>query len=607
MLYNYAIKQKQTESVKQIMANKMNIIKIAFYCMKLSFEASKGFTILRILVKALLALLPLAISLLNSKIIDVLTNRLTIRNNLVWVILIILYIVVVILQISLVNLDSYVMNVHSSLITNFVSIKLSQKVMTMDLASFDDPESYDKISNAQSSTQSIIILLWNYIDVLSSIVMFVSSFVVLVTFNWLLVIFFILVSLPNAVFTRFYTKKIYFWDKENVDKQRKYQYFYGIMTSKTTSMDIRFFDLKKYFIDKYKQSWNEWFEEKKIITQKRMSVQIITSTLPLLVMGISLIIIAKSIIEGENTVGDFVLYSSQMENLNSAIFALITSIVNVYDHKLRINNILDLFNISNTINNGTIKLKECIKSIEFKNVSFKYPGTEKFVLKNVSFSINKNEKIALVGVNGSGKTTILKLLLRFYDPQQGLIEINGIDIKKYTIKSLRNKFTAFFQSSPLYALRVEENIFISDIDSKCINKLNLALDKSGFRSVISSIPLGIKAHVLRIFDKEGIQLSIGQEQKMLLARTFYRDREVLLLDEPSSSLDPKGESHLFSVLSKENKTILFISHRLSNINVAQKIIVLDNGEIVEYGTHTNLMNKKGHYYELYNCQAKNFV
>lgn len=585
-----------------------NSISIYAYCMKESFESSVMYTVFRLIGKFATAILPLAISYFFRNIINILVDiehldykELTIS--------IFLYSFSIIANIIIANLNLYVMNMHSNLIQNHMKVKIAKKVVALNISAFDDPETYNKIANAELNIQSTISVIWSLTDVIGSIVSCILAFCVLAAFNVWMGIIMLVIAVPNAIFSQIYTKKIYNWEKDNVIKQRKNQYYYSLMTSRQASMDIRFWSIDSLLMKKYIDSWNIWYQEKKKLLSKRNYAQIFTNCLPFLAMGCILIFTAINIKENKMSIGDFSLFSSQLEQLNSAVISLILALISIYDNKLRVKNIIELKEVNNKIKDGFIVLKDPFESIEFKDVSFTYPfGTVK-ALDDISLKITVGQRIALVGINGAGKTTIIKLLLRFYDPDEGEILVNNENIKKYTLESLRDKFSIFFQQSINYAFTIEENIRISDIKISSTDGLfDKAIYKSGFYKVIKQLPNGKDSNVTKIFDKEGVQLSAGQGQKLALARTFYRDKEVFLLDEPSSSLDPQAEYEIFEEIDKEErkKTIIFVSHRLSNIDIADKILVIDSGKIVEEGTHDELIKARGEYYKLYLYQASKF-
>lgn len=274
--------------------------------------------------------------------------------------------------------------------------------------------------------------------------------------------------------------------------------------------------------------------------------------------------LAVKVISNDNSIGDYTFYTSLILQIKLSVYTIVNELFIIRSNKLKIENIFDFFEIENkVINNGKLKLKK-IKSIEFVNASFRYPCTKQNAVSNINLQINYMDKICIVGLNGAGKSTLIKLLLRFYDVDSGEILINGKNIKKYDIKSLRYCFGCYFQNSINY----------------------------GFT----------------LFDNNGIELSGGQHQKLALARTVYRNSQVLILDEPSSNLDPKAENSFFVSLENmaKSKTVIFTSHRLSNIDLAKKIVIMKDGCIIDIGTKNELLNSSTLFSEMYNIQADKY-
>ncbi|MGN1081544.1 MAG: ABC transporter ATP-binding protein, partial [Acutalibacteraceae bacterium] len=251
----------------------------------------------------------------------------------------------------------------------------------------------------------------------------------------------------------------------------------------------------------------------------------------------------------------------------------------------------------------------CGHTIEFKNVGFSYPGFTKKVLDGVSFTVGAGETAVLVGLNGAGKTTLIKLITRLYDPTEGVILLDGRDIREYDVKELYKIYGIIFQDFGKYAVTAAENIRFGNIENDSREDIIKAAELSGADSFIKRLKNGYDTPLTRYFEAEGTDLSIGQWQKLSAARAFYSDSDILILDEPTASLDAIAEQELFSQFDalRRDKTTIFVSHRLSSAVTADKIFVLDGGKIAESGSHTELMAKKGIYFKLFSTQAKRYV
>jgi ABC-type multidrug transport system fused ATPase/permease subunit len=296
------------------------------------------------------------------------------------------------------------------------------------------------------------------------------------------------------------------------------------------------------------------------------------------------------------------------------VATLISTTATIYEGTLFIDNMIVFMNNETTIAPLLDSPREVERRIphviEFQNVSFRYPNTTRDVIKNVSFRIEPGETVVLVGLNGAGKTTLVKLLTRLYDPTEGVILLDGHDIREYSVEELYKMYGIIFQDFGKYAVSVRENIAFGEIskgvDEDDIQKAAHASDADDF---IAHLPDGYDTPLMRIFEENGIELSIGQWQKLSIARAFYSDSDVLILDEPTASLDAIAEKDIFdrfTELSRDKLTV-FVSHRLSSAVTAGKIVVLRDGKIVEIGTHKELMEREGDYHYLFTTQAEKYV
>lgn len=317
----------------------------------------------------------------------------------------------------------------------------------------------------------------------------------------------------------------------------------------------------------------------------------------------------QSTIEQQMDGGVDSLYTGLLAQLWSAVFIVASTATEIYGNKLKIDNIQSLEKFTNhVLDDGHLRLDK-VNSISFNHVTFSYPGSNQRALLDVTFQIQKNEKIALVGLNGSGKSTLIKLLLRMYEPDSGEILINGVDIRKYRILDLRSAFSVYFQNMRNFGFTLRENIALADLGQEPSDLLiDTALSNAHFKEILNSSPKRYDVSITRYFDPEGIELSEGQFQKLALSRVFFRRNTVLILDEPSSSLDPLSEKELFDSIKElsNDKITIFTSHRLSNVVLANRIIVLENGKMVEDGTHESLLKNNKRYSELFRYKNEKY-
>lgn len=507
-------------------------------------------------------------------------------------------------------------SISSEKVANHIKIKIITKAKTIDVSQFDLPEFYEKFENAsrEASFRPIQILSSTF-SMISNIISMLSFIIVLITLNPIAPLIIVVISLPAAIIKFVYGRKNFLYMRRRSKDRRQMEYFSQIMTNKDIVKEVRLFNLSNTFIDKFKSIFKKYFKGLKslILRENMWHIAIAIGTafvnsLLFLYVGI------KAINDGDFKIGDYSYYASSLNSIISCVGSIVASTATVYQGTLFIDNVIE-FNklepkIVPTVAPALNVKRHIAHKIEFKNVSFSYPGTDKLVLKNVSFTLEPGSTSVLVGLNGAGKTTIIKLLTRLYDPTDGVILLDGEDIRKYDTTQLYSMFGTIFQDFGRYAVSVEENIYYGDID-KGLNEDEViaAATKSGADDYINRMPDGYKTKLIRFFDEDATDLSVGQWQKLSVARAFYSDSDILILDEPTASLDAIAEQQIFKQFEEltENKTSIFVSHRLSSATTADNIIVLEYGEIIEEGNHKELMQKQGKYYELFTTQARRYI
>lgn len=573
------------------------------YCLHISWASSKVLTVVRIISNMLTPMVAILLAFVTKATLNVLVSGQNSKRILCN--LIICYTLINVFSKIIDKVKTYTMGIHNDLILNYTKIEIGKKAIAADMAFFDQAQFYDAFANAETDSISIVNAIWSFFDAVSSMITVLSAFLIITNFNIGFAIILLLLIIPIAYNEQNYMKKIYVWQREHVGDERKMNYLFEVLINRDFAADIRIYNSGKFFLNRHQFIWKNWFRCRRKMIKKRTIVSAILSLLPEIAMGIMIFCVGVLVIKGEKTLGDYSLFMDMLLQLNAGLFELVVHITDINENRIQINNYREFLSFKNLIQdvNGETIGDEI--EIEFKNVTFIYPETEKKVLDHVSFKIKKNERVALVGINGSGKSTIIKLLLRFYDATEGEILINGRNIKNYSLESLRKNYSVMFQQYVVYALTVEENVAISEIEHSNREKVYEALEKSGARDMIESLPHGVDTFLFREFDENGVELSGGQKQKIPLARAFYRDSPAVILDEPSASLDPEAEYRIFRSLEKlcVDKTVILTSHRLANIVMVDKIILIENGNILEEGTHKQLMSRGGRYAQLFNYQA----
>lgn len=583
---------------------------IFFWCLNFSWNASKLYTIIRILGEIITPLLFILSAYWGKIILDILSslNRNNELLNKIIILMIILFLTSAFRTI-LNKILEYIQFVHDNMILNNISMTFIEKALTVDLEYFDNPSYYDKLTATMRDSNAVINILWNTLKCISSIVTCLSVFFLLSRVNIFYCLITVVAAIPTTIIAANYTKLLYKLSISQVNSQRQMGYYQTMATSKEYAQEIRLFDSKDKIIYRYKKIWEKLFVEKRKIIGKRTFLFSLLMCLPEIVTSVVGIDITINVFKGKSTVGDYSLYTGLISQLWMSISTVIDSVMRIYENRMQIEYIksLDDF-ISHICDNGTKDLNT-ISKIEFRNVTFIYPNTDKPAINNISFTLNKNQKTAIVGLNGSGKTTLIKLILRMYDPTDGMILINDCNIKNYSLSKLRRNFSVYFQDMVNYKLSIKDNfIFVDDNVYNEKQEIEKALKNCQCEDILQNAFDSLETSISKMFDLNGIELSGGQHQKFAIARSLYRCNTALILDEPSSNIDPEAEHKIFETLNELtcDKLVIFTSHRLSNISLADRIIVMENGSIIEDGTQNELLNYKSRYFELFNYQREKY-
>ena len=391
-------------------------------------------------------------------------------------------------------------------------------------------------------------------------------------------------------------------------------YYSDMLVNKDMVKELRLFGLSDTFIVNYNKVFKKYFTGIKNLIVRESVWEISISLVSTAVNCALFFFIAYTVTNGSGQIGDYSLYTGALSSIAVCVASLVSTTSSIYEGTLFIDNMIVFMNekrqITPTLSPARSVERHVGHTIEFQNVSFRYPGTNRDVLKNISFSVKAGDTVVLVGLNGAGKTTLLKLLTRLYDPTDGCILLDGRDIREYNTDELYAMFGAIFQDFGKYAFTVNENIYFGEITKPVdYEAVKAAARASSAEEFISHLPRGYETPLMRVFEQDGIEPSIGQWQKLAIARAFYSDSDVLILDEPTASLDAIAEQEIFNQfdLLRKDKTTFFVSHRLSSATMATKILVLDHGTLVEEGTHRELMEKEGIYHKLFTTQANRYI
>lgn len=576
---------------------------------QISWNASKPLFMARILIEFVSVFTPIILLFITKKIINVLSLGIESKGKTqLFIQLIIIMGIIQVINMIIARVNGMISSYHGDLVAHYIQLEIFGKINSLDISYFDNPKFYNEIQNANKDSRALSMLTELILAFIKYSVQFVTNLLIMCELHMWIPALIIILNIPTIFVDKYLAHKKYEWQRSRASNDREVNYIKQILESRNYCKDIRCFGLQDYFLNKYIVLWKKMFREKVNIEQKRVFLSFCTGVLPYAGSIFVMFYIGNNILHGKLTVGDFSYYSGISSQLISAIMALIATFTKGYESEIRLTQYTKFLQWKPLfIPKGSEKLTD-VMEVEFDNVCFKYPGTEKQVLDHVSFRINKNENMAIVGLNGAGKSTIVKLLLRLYEPEKGRILINGKDIKEYDINSYYKTVGIVFQDFNRYNLKLRETVALADIEN--VNNSD-KIEKACIEAELEEVKWnkGLDTYLGRIFDKDGIELSGGQWQKVALAQAYFKESSMMILDEPNSALDPDAEYRLFNKLKNlcKDKCVLFITHRLSSTVNANKIIVIDNGKCVESGNHDQLMRQSGIYYSLFTKQSKQYL
>lgn len=593
-----------------------------FYTFRMVWETGHWILFAMIAIAILTGIMPLVGSLISSEILNALQDVIEGKGAAVFLgsmvmSLLIFYFVYKIINSVIGRLNTAVTRIAGEKVVRYVKLQIMEKAKEVDISAFDQPEFYEKLENAnREAGHRPIGVLSSTFDAISKLITLISYIVVLVTAPdmWWAALVMIAISIPTAVVSFSYRRKNYMYMRFRSKDRRQMNYYSDIMVNKDMVKEIRIFDLGDRFTDSFDEVFSGYYAGIRRLIVRENFWQISITIFSSIVNCVFFAMIAYQVFEGRLMIGDYSLYTGALTSIASNVASLITVSASVYEGTLFVDNLISFMKVKPTVVPSREEPEHvsrgCAHTIEFQNVSFRYPQTNRDVLKNINLTIRPGETAVLVGLNGAGKTTFIKLLTRLYDPTEGRILLDGKDLREYDVKELYAMFGIIFQDFGKYALDVKENIKLGDVNREhSMEDVMKAAKAANVEEYISRLPRGYDTPLMKYFERDGIELSIGQWQKLAIARAFYSTSDILILDEPTASLDPMAEQEIFNQFDalRRDKTTIFVSHRLSSATSATKIIVLEYGQLIEEGTHRELMEKRGKYYELFSTQARRYI
>jgi ATP-binding cassette subfamily B protein len=495
--------------------------------------------------------------------------------------------------------------------TNRISVRLIEHATKLDLASFEDPVFYDKLERARRQTSGRLGLLAAILNVGQDGISLISLSAALIVFSpWLMVLLVAAVIpafLGETHFTNMAYSVLYRWTPQ----RRLLDYIRLLGASSQSAKEVKIFGLGRHLGERYHEVSQRIYEENKTVAVKRASVGFLLNLVSTGGYYGAYVVVLMRTLAGLISIGTFTFLTGAFSRSRMYIEKILQSFTDISEQALYLKDLFEFFEVKPIIESTSASLpapRPFRTGFEFRNVAFAYPGSSRNVIENISFKLEPQEKLALIGENGAGKTTLVKLLARLYDPTAGQILLDGVDLREYSVEDLRKEIGVIFQDYMRYELLARENIGFGKIEDLADQaRIEKAAQRSLAFQVIDKLPNGYDQMIGRRFEG-GVDLSGGEWQKFALARAYMRDAQLLILDEPTATLDARAEYEVFRRFAEltRGRMAVLISHRFSTVRMADRILVLEGGQIREQGTHKQLLALGGRYEELFELQAAGY-
>lgn len=591
--------------------------------LKLVWRTKPSYAVAMALLRVARSFVPVCVLWVGKLIIDAVISAhagASSLNNL-WK-LVALEIVIVLAGEALARASALVECLLGDLFSNQTSVKLMEHAARLDLYHFESPAFYDQLERARRQTTGRIALLSQLLSMAQDALTLISLSAALLAYSpWLLLLLVVAVTpsfLGETHFASLEYSLFYRW----TPKRRQLDYIRYMGASDETAKEVQMFGLAGWLVDRFRNLSQQFYEENKKLSLRRSFVSFVLSVLGTLGYYAAYVMILIRAVEGSITIGSLTFLAGSFARSRDLIQRLLLGASDIYQQCLYLKDLFDFFEMKPTIQSGEGARPVGVirQGFVFEDVGFRYPGSDRWAVRHIQFQIRPGERVAFVGENGAGKTTLTKLLARLYDPTEGRILLDGVDLREYDLASVRRAIGVIFQDFVEYDLRFDENIGVGEIDlvrnyfdqsdgagTETPGPILVASEKSLASSLLARFPQGYKQMLGRRFDN-GLDLSGGEWQKVALGRAYMRNAQLLILDEPTAALDARAEYEVFNRFSDliAGRMAVIISHRFSTVRMADRILVLNQGTIIEDGSHAELLARKGLYAELFSLQAEGY-
>ena len=580
---------------------------------KLVWQTSPLLTTTNAILRICKSAIPLAVLYVGKLIIDqivLISQHKQSEHTYLWKLVIIEF-VLAIFSDALNRAITLVDNLLGDLFSNSTSVKIMAHAATLDLDQFEDSNFYDKMERARQQTIGRTILLSQVLGQIQDLITMGFLAAGLVAFNpWLILLLFMAI-LPAFIGESYFNDQNYALTRRQTPERRELDYVRFLGASDETAKEVKLFDLSRFIINRFKFLSSKFFNDNRKLATRRSIWGSLFSMIGSSGYYLAYVFIIYQAIEGKISIGSLTFLAGSFRQLRTLLEGVLNRFTTVSQGAIYLTDFFDFFAIKSKLVPSKIvrpfpnPIKE---GFEFDNVGYKYSNSDNWANRNLSFKLSVGEKLALVGENGAGKTTLVKLLARLYEPTEGRILLDGHDLREYDIKELRMQIGIIFQDFLKFQMTVAQNIATGNIIEKENRPLiTLAAEQSLANTVVNKLPDKYDQQLGKRFNN-GVELSGGEWQKVALARAYMRDAQLMILDEPTAALDARAEFEVFQRFAEltKQRTAVLISHRFSTVRMADRILVLENGKLLEIGSHQELLQKEGKYAELFHLQAMGY-
>jgi ATP-binding cassette subfamily B protein len=580
--------------------------------LKIVWQSGRGVVLFGILARVVAAVLPLGLTYVAKLIIDIVANALktqSVPTRLWWLVLIEFSLAVFgsIISRAIDYSDALLANKY----TRHVSIQVMKHASELDLTAYEDPVFYDRLERARVQATDRLVMIQSIGRLELQVITAVAYSAAVMFYSPWLMLLLVVAVVPAFLGETHFAFLGYAKNFRQTPIKRQLDYLRQAGATKEAAKELKLFNLAGFFTDRFAKLSDIIYEQDVQLARKRLGIGSILSLISTGGYYGAYAYVIWRTVAGRLSIGTFYFLITAIMQASSNIQQVFSTLSGIADQALFLTDLLAFFQMKPTIQSKPNALpapRPIRRGFEFRDVSFRYPGSQRVVINRLNFHLHPGERVALIGENGQGKTTIVKLITRLYDPSEGQILLDGVDLREYDLEDLYREIGVIFQDFMRYEMTARENIAVGKIEELAdLTILSNAAHKSLANEVIAKLPAGYDQMLGRRFEG-GVDLSGGEWQKIALARAYLRDAQVLILDEPTAALDARSEYEVFQRFAEltTGKMALFISHRFSTVRMADRIVVLENGRIAEEGNHDELTHLGGRYAELFELQAASY-